>query len=121
MTLSFLKWLKFNVTNTQTRLLLILTVVVFMIIIAVGMTTYYSSKSVLQQELSEPQHQMLRISMNDIDEVIRESDQIAVKIALNTNVYRFLTNEVQGSYRNITELVQFLENLISSTSFIKSA
>jgi AraC-like DNA-binding protein len=120
-TLSFLKWLKFNVTNTQTRLLLILTIVVFMIIIAVGMTTYYSSKSVLQQELSEPQHQMLRISMNDIDEVIRESDQIAVKIALNSNVYRFLTNEVQGSYRNITELVQFLETLISSTSFIKSA
>ncbi|MGC5772118.1 helix-turn-helix domain-containing protein [Paenibacillus pabuli] len=121
MTLSFLKWLKFNFTNPQTRLLLILTVVVFMIIIAVGMTTYYSSKSVLQQELSEPQHQMLRISMNDIDEVIRESDQIAVKIALNGNVYKFLTNEVQGSYRNITELVQFLETLISSTPFIKSA
>ncbi|MFS0869170.1 helix-turn-helix domain-containing protein [Paenibacillus xylanilyticus] len=121
MTLSFLKWLKFNITNTQTRLLLILTIVVFMIIIAVGMTTYYSAKSVLQQELSEPQHQMLRISMNDIDEVIRESDQIAVKIALNTNVYRFLTNELQGSYRNVTELVQFLETLISSTPFIKSA
>ncbi|GGF68778.1 hypothetical protein GCM10010912_12330 [Paenibacillus albidus] len=121
MTLSFLKWLKFNFTNTQTRLLLILTIAVFMIIIAVGMTTYYSSKSVLQQELSEPQHQMLRISMNDIDEVIRESDQIAVKIALNSNVYKFLTNEVQGSYRNITELLQFLETLISSTPFIKSA
>ncbi|WP_251037831.1 AraC family transcriptional regulator [Paenibacillus albidus] len=116
-----MKWLKFNFTNTQTRLLLILTIAVFMIIIAVGMTTYYSSKSVLQQELSEPQHQMLRISMNDIDEVIRESDQIAVKIALNSNVYKFLTNEVQGSYRNITELLQFLETLISSTPFIKSA
>ncbi|ASA26312.1 helix-turn-helix domain-containing protein [Paenibacillus donghaensis] len=121
MTLSFLKWLKFNFTNTQTRLLLILTIAVFMIIIAVGMTTYYSSKSVLQQELSEPQHQMLRISMNDIDEAIRESDQIAVKIALNGNVYKFLTNEIQGSYRNITELLQFLETLISSTPFIKSA
>ncbi|MGG4128460.1 helix-turn-helix domain-containing protein [Paenibacillus illinoisensis] len=121
MTLSFLKWLKFNFTNTQTRLLLILTIVVFMIIIAVGMTTYYSAKSVLQQELSEPQHQMLRISMNDIDEVIRESDQIAVKIALNNHVYKFLTSEVQGSYRNVTELVQFLETLTSSTPFIKSA
>lgn len=121
MTLSFLKWLKFNFTNTQTRLLLILTIVVFVIIIAVGMTTYYSAKSVLQQELSEPQHQMLRISMNDIDEVIRESDQIAVKIALNNHVYKFLTSEVQGSYRNVTELVQFLETLMSSTPFIKSA
>lgn len=121
MTLSFLKWLKFNFTNTQTRLLLILTIAVFMIIIAVGMSTYYSSKAVLQQELSEPQHQMLRISMNDIDEVIRESDQIAVKIALNNNVYEFLTSEEQGSYRNITELLQFLEAVVSSTSYIKSA
>ncbi|WP_028591163.1 AraC family transcriptional regulator [Paenibacillus massiliensis] len=121
MTLSFLKWLKFNFTNTQTRLLLILTIAVFMIIIAVGMSTYYSSKAVLQQELSEPQHQMLRISMNDIDEVIRESDQIAVKIALNSNVYEFLTSEAQGSYRNITELLQFLEAVVSSTSYIKSA
>ncbi|CAH1198733.1 helix-turn-helix domain-containing protein [Paenibacillus sp. JJ-223] len=121
MPLSFLKWLKFNLTNTQTRLLLILTIAVFAIIIAVGMTTYYSSKSVLQQELSEPQHQMLRIGMNDIDEMMRESDQIAVKIALNGNVYQFLTSDVQASYQNITELLKFMETLISSTSFIKSA
>lgn len=121
MTRSFLKWLKFNFTNSQTRLLLILTIIVFMIIIAVGMTTYYSAKSVLQQELSEPQHQMLLISMNDIDEVIQESDKIAVKIALNSNVYKFLANEEQGSYRNITELVQFLGTIISSTTYIKSA
>lgn len=115
------KWLKYNVTHAQTRLLLILTLAVFVLIVSVGLANYYTSKSVLQQELSEPQHQMLRISMKSVDEYIRESNQIAIKIALNRGTYRFLTDKEQASYANITELVRFMEATISSAGYIKSA
>lgn len=115
------KWLNYNVTHAQTRLLLILTLAVFVLIVSVGLANYYTSKSVLQQELSEPQHQMLWISMKTVDEYIRESDQISIKIALNRGTYRFLTDPNQASYSNITQLVQFMETTISSARYIKSA
>ncbi|MFB5678455.1 AraC family transcriptional regulator [Paenibacillus terreus] len=118
---SFVQWLKGSLANTQTRLLLVLTAAVFLIITAVGVAAYYTSKAVLQEELSEPQHQLLRIGMNSIDEYIREGDQLAVKIALNNEVYQFLTGANQASYRNITELVQFLNTMVNSTVYIKSA
>lgn len=118
---SFVQWLKGSLANTQTRLLVVLTAAVFLIITAVGVAAYYTSKAVLQEELSEPQHQLLRIGMNSIDEYIREGDQLAVKIALNNEVYQFLTSANQASYRNITELVQFLNTMVNSTAYIKSA
>lgn len=118
---SFVQWLKGSLANTQTRLLVVLTAAVFLIITAVGMAAYYTSKAVLQEELSEPQHQLLRIGMNSIDEYIREGDQLAVKMALNNRVYQFLTSVDQASYRNITELVQFLNTMVNSTAYIKSA
>ncbi|MFB5760897.1 AraC family transcriptional regulator [Paenibacillus medicaginis] len=118
---SFVQWLKGSLANTQTRLLVVLTAAVFLIITAVGMAAYYTSKAVLQEELSEPQHQLLRIGMNSIDEYIREGDQLAVKMALNNEVYQFLTSANQASYRNITELVQFLNTMVNSTAYIKSA
>ncbi|MDP4098508.1 AraC family transcriptional regulator [Paenibacillus sp. P96] len=121
MTRSFVQWLKGSLANTQTRLLVVLTAAVFVIITAVGMSAYYTSKAVLQEELSEPQHQILRIGMNSIDEYIRESDQLAAKIALNDRVYQFLTSDHQASYGNITELVQFLNTMVNSTAYIKSA
>jgi AraC-like DNA-binding protein len=118
---SFVQWLKGSLANTQTRLLVVLTAAVFLIITAVGMAAYHMSKAVLQEELSEPQHQLLRIGMNSIDEYIREGDQLAVKIALNNEVYQFLTSANQASYRNITELVQFLNTMVNGTTFVKSA
>ncbi|UUZ96808.1 hypothetical protein LJK87_22665 [Paenibacillus sp. P25] len=51
---SVTKWLKYNLAHTQIRLVLILTVSVSLIILTVGLTSYYTSKSVLQEELSEP-------------------------------------------------------------------
>ncbi|WP_010271644.1 AraC family transcriptional regulator [Paenibacillus senegalensis] len=120
MTQSLMKWLKYNIANTQTRLVFIMTISVFLIIVAVGITSYYTSKTVLQEELSEPQHQLLHISMDFIDSYIQESNQLAIKVALNSNVYKFFTDEEQNSYHNITELYQFLETLVGSAPYIKS-
>ncbi|WP_199614000.1 AraC family transcriptional regulator [Paenibacillus alkalitolerans] len=117
---SLKKWLTYTFTNTQTRLVLFLTVSVCVIILGVSITSYYTSKSVLQNELSEPQHQMLQISMNFIDEYIEKTDQIAVSVALNPYIYKFLTSENQNSYNNITGIYQFLSTLINNTSIIDS-
>ncbi|WP_028609097.1 AraC family transcriptional regulator [Paenibacillus harenae] len=114
------KWLKYNWAHTQIRLVLILTVSVFLIILAVSLTSYYTSKSVLQEELSELQRQMLQLNMNVIDDSIRESDQVAIQVALNDNIYKFLTGKVQNSYSNISEAYQLLTTLISNSTYIKS-
>ncbi|MBW7457889.1 cache domain-containing protein, partial [Paenibacillus sepulcri] len=120
MTQSIKKWLKYNLAHTQVRLVLILTVSVFLIILAVSLTSYYTSKSVMQEELGELQRQMLKLEMNVIDELVSESDKVAIQVALNDNVYQFLTNKVQSSYMNITGTYQFLSTLISNSKYIKS-
>ncbi|MGO4545456.1 AraC family transcriptional regulator [Paenibacillus sp. 2TAB23] len=120
MTQSIKKWLKYNLAHTQVRLVLILTVSVFLIILAVSLTSYNTSKSVMQEELSELQRQMLKLDMNVIDELVSESDKVAIQVALSDNVYKFLTSIVQGSYTNITEAYQFLSTLISNSKYIKS-
>jgi AraC-like DNA-binding protein len=113
-------WIKYNLSNTQTRLVFILTVSVSLIISAVGLTSYYTSKSILQSELSEPQHQSLRIGMNLIDKYIYETNHTAIKVALHPNVYTFLTKEDQSSYDNITQLYDFLEALITNQPYVQS-
>ncbi|MEC0265279.1 helix-turn-helix domain-containing protein [Paenibacillus anseongense] len=120
MTQSLKKWLKYNLAHTQTRFVLILTISVFLIILAVSLTSYYTSKSVLQEELSEPQRQMLQLNMNVIDDAIKESDKAAIQIALNANIYKFLTSEVQNSYGNISDIYQLLSTLIGNSKYIKS-
>ncbi|MFC0215763.1 helix-turn-helix domain-containing protein [Paenibacillus chartarius] len=114
------KWLKYNLAHSQTRLVLILTFSVFLIILAVSMTSYYTSKSVLQDELSEPQKQMLQLNMSVIDDSVKESDQVAIQVALNGNVYKFLTSDVQNSYANISAIYELLSTLIGNSKFIKS-
>lgn len=114
------KRFKINWAHTQIRLVLILTVSVCCIILAVGLTSYYTSKSVLQQELGELQRQMLRLNMDVIDEAIKEIDQVAIQVALSDNIYSFLTSEEQGSYKNISETYQLFTTLISNTAYIKS-
>ncbi|WP_159881254.1 AraC family transcriptional regulator [Paenibacillus puerhi] len=120
MTQSLNKWLKLHLAHTQTRFVLILTVSVFLIILAVSLTSYYTSKSVLQEELSEPQRQMLQLNMSVIDDSIKESDQVAIQVALNANIYKFLNDKVQNSYTTISELYQFLSTLIGNSKYVKS-
>lgn len=117
---SLKKWLMYTFTNTQTRLVLFLTVSVCIIIMGVSVTSYYTSKSVLQSELSEPQHQMLQISMNLIDDYIVKTDQIAIAVALHPNIYTFLTSENQNSYSNISGIYEFFSTLIGNTPHIES-
>lgn len=113
-------WIKNTLNNTQSRLVLFLTIAVFFIILIVGFTSYHTSKSILQKELNEPQQQMLRLSMNYIDEYIQESDKVAIKLALNPNVNQFLNSDIQGSYNNISEIYQKLNTLINNSPYIKS-
>ncbi|WP_438349978.1 AraC family transcriptional regulator [Paenibacillus sp. FA6] len=120
MTQSIKKFLKYNLANTQIRLVLILTVSVFLIILAVSLTSYHTSKSVMQEELSELQRQMLMLDMNVIDGLISETDKVAIQVALSDNVNKFLTSKVQNSYTNITETYQLLSTLISNSKYIKS-
>jgi hypothetical protein len=75
---------------------------------------------VLQEELSEPQHQMLQISMKYIDDLIRESDKIAVQVAVNDYIYDFLTSENQNSVANISTLYRLLSTWISNSKYINS-
>ncbi|QGH32983.1 helix-turn-helix domain-containing protein [Gracilibacillus salitolerans] len=112
--------LRKNLSDTQTRLLLILMIPVLFIILTVGFSSYYTSKDILQQELNEPQHQMLTINMNSIDEYLIESDQIAVKLALDNDVYRFLTDQSQFSYQNIKEIYDKIATITKNSSFIQS-
>ncbi|WP_163582462.1 AraC family transcriptional regulator [Gracilibacillus saliphilus] len=112
--------LRRNLSNTQVRLLLILMVPIIFIILTVGFSSYHTSKEILQQELNEPQHQMLKINMNYIDEYLIESDQIAVKLALDNNVYRFLMDQSQNSYENIKEVYDKLATITKNSSFIQS-
>ncbi|MCS7464917.1 helix-turn-helix domain-containing protein [Paenibacillus doosanensis] len=116
----FLNSIKYCWADTQTRLVTLLTVFVAVIILAVGLTSYYTSKSVLQSELSEPQHQSLRIGMNYIDKYIQDTNYIAIKIALQSNVYNFLTMQPQNSYNNINQLYQFLETLLVNSPYLDS-
>lgn len=115
-----LTWLKSILSTTQTRLVLVLTVSVSLIILAVSLTSYYTSRSVLQSELSETRYQSLSIGMNFIDNYIHETDSAAIKIALHTNVYRFLTMEEQNSYNNVTQLYEFLKTVLDSSPYIES-
>nr|WP_306813107.1 helix-turn-helix domain-containing protein [Paenibacillus soyae] len=110
----------FNWAHTQIRLVLILTVSVCLIILAVGLTSFYTSKSVLQQELGELQQQMLRLNMDVIDEAIEETDQAAIQVALSDSVYWFLTAENQNSFKDISQAYQFLTTLVSNSAYIKS-
>ncbi|SER35497.1 AraC-type DNA-binding protein [Gracilibacillus ureilyticus] len=112
--------LRRKLSDTQTRLLFLLMVLVIFIILTVGFSSYYTSKEVLKQELNEPQQQMLKINKNYIDEYILDSDQIAVQLALDQNVYQFLTNNGQSSYRNVRTIYNKLTTITQNSSVIKS-
>ncbi|GIN56744.1 hypothetical protein J8TS2_10630 [Lederbergia ruris] len=116
----FRKWFKYNLLKSQISLLLFLTITIFLIILIVSITSYNTSKSVLQEQLNDPQQQMLQISMNFIDEVINESNRIATEVALDDHVYEFLTSNEQNSYENITGIYKMLSSFINNSSIIKS-
>ncbi|MDL4842613.1 helix-turn-helix domain-containing protein [Aquibacillus rhizosphaerae] len=116
----FEKWFRRTLSNTQTRLVLILMLSICVIILIVGLTSYNTSRNVLQKELNAPQQQMLQISMNHIDQYLKESDKVAIKLSLNSYVSEFLTNDNQISHRNISQLYQNLETLIKNTAYIHS-
>ncbi|MCJ7840250.1 AraC family transcriptional regulator [Lederbergia sp. NSJ-179] len=116
----FHKWFRFNLLKNQTSLLLFLTIAIFLIILIVSITSYNTSKAVLQEQLNEPQQQMLQISMNFIDEAINESNRIATEVALDDHVYRFLTSDDPNAYNNIKEIYRLLTSFVTNSPVIKS-
>nr|WP_246061823.1 AraC family transcriptional regulator [Paenibacillus oralis] len=115
-----MKWLRSNLAHMGARLVLILMISVFLIILTVSLTSYYVSKSVLQEELSEPQRQLLQLDMNMIDDSIREADQAAIQVALNGSVYDFFTSPKQGPLSIIKQVYQLLTTLIDNNRYVKS-
>ncbi|MEI7025384.1 helix-turn-helix domain-containing protein [Paenibacillus sp. y28] len=118
--LKHIQQMKYYPADTQTRLVFTMTIFVSFIILAVSLTSYYTSKAVLQSELSAPQHQALQIGMNYIDKFIQDTNNTSIKVALHPNVYRFLTMEEQNSYSNINELYQFLGTLLDNSPYLES-
>ncbi|MCZ8522429.1 MULTISPECIES: helix-turn-helix domain-containing protein [Paenibacillus] len=116
----FQEWLKGNWRNTQTRLVLIMTLSVSLIIFTVGLASYYTSKSVLQSELSEPQHLKLRIGMNYIDKQVDEANRLAVKVSLHPAVREFLTTTEQGAYGPTKQLYEVLDALFLNSPYLDS-
>ncbi|WP_426451778.1 helix-turn-helix domain-containing protein [Paenibacillus sp. S-38] len=116
----FQEWLKGNWRNTQTRLVLIMTLSVSLIIFTVGLASYYTSKSVLQSELSEPQHLKLRIGMSYIDKQVDEANRLAVKVSLHPAVREFLTTTDQGAYGPTTQLYGVLDALFLNSPYLDS-
>ncbi|UOQ84895.1 AraC family transcriptional regulator [Gracilibacillus salinarum] len=116
----FKQMLRKNLSDTQTRLLLILMIPVLFIILTVGFSSYYTSKEILQQEINEPQSQILQMNMHYIDEYIEESDKIAVKLALDNNIFRFITNPTTFSYPNIKEIYDKLTTITQNASYVQS-
>ncbi|KAB8137859.1 helix-turn-helix transcriptional regulator [Gracilibacillus oryzae] len=112
--------LRRKLSNTQTRLLLVVMILVVFIIMIVGFSSYYTSREVLRQELNEPQVQMLKINKNYIDEYLIDADQIAVKLALDQNVYQFLTNNGESSYQNVRNIYNKLSTISQNSSVVQS-
>ncbi|MFA9457924.1 AraC family transcriptional regulator [Halalkalibacter sp. AB-rgal2] len=113
-------WPKQIWKNTQTRLVLLVSLAIFIITLIVGFTSYYSSKSVLQEQLHEPQQQMLHISMELIDSYISETNKTAINLSLDPSVHEFLKSANQNSYDNITRIYQLFSTVIKNSPYIKS-
>lgn len=112
--------LKKKLSDTQTRLLLILLVPLVFIVLIVGFSSYFTSKNILQKELNEPQNQMLHINMNYIDEFLMDANQIAVNLTLDNNVFRFMTEHNEKPYDNVKTIYNKLETISRNSSFIHS-
>ncbi len=110
---SILIWMKYNFSNSHTRLVIILTLVIFLIITSAGLVSYYSSKVTLQSEISETQNQQLRLDMKIIDNAIRELDHASIKIAYHHSTYDFLKKPDHGGYQPISNLINLLDTMLS--------
>ncbi|MBB3126859.1 AraC-like DNA-binding protein [Paenibacillus rhizosphaerae] len=113
-------WAKTLLSTTQARLVFVLTIAVFVIILAVSLTSYYTSKSVLQSELSEMHHQLLSDKMNFIEGYIQDTDSSAIKLALNNGVYWYLTEEAQASQRDMKQLTDYLKSIVVNLPYLES-
>ncbi|WP_310226359.1 AraC family transcriptional regulator [Paenibacillus qinlingensis] len=107
-------WYDYFHSNRSSRLILLLTIGMFIIITTAGSTSYVSSKSVLQGEVSEPQIHLLRLGMEAVNNSINTADQIGVNILLSKLTYQFLNPVSDMQQTEIAHLVEYLDNLTVS-------
>lgn len=117
---AFKRWMNNSLLSSQVRIIFFLSIVIFIIILIVSVTSYINSKSLLQEQLSNPQQQLLQINMNYLDKEIKETEYTSVKIAIDPNVHRYLTSNGHPSMESIQEIYKLLSTSINDSTIIKS-
>ncbi|MGG1514296.1 helix-turn-helix domain-containing protein [Paenibacillus oryzisoli] len=107
-------WYTYFTSNRNSRLILLVTMGMFVMITTAGSSLYFSSKSVLQGEVSEPQIHLLRIGMEAVNTSVNTVDQIGVNILLSNLTYQFLNPAYTMQQSEIAHLVEYLDNLTVS-------
>jgi hypothetical protein len=113
--LSLWLWLKYNVYNIRTRMVIILTMAITLIITSTGIVSYYGSRNTMQREISEPQDHLLRIDKYTVDKLLQEIDLVSIKIAFNSLAVEFLnTPRDVLNFNNVSILSQFMDAMVST-------
>jgi AraC-like DNA-binding protein len=107
-------WASYFYSNKNSRLILAVTIGLFIIITITGYSLYYSSKSVLQAEVSEPQIHLLRIGMEAVNNSVTSADQIGINVLLSHLTYPFLNPDYEMKQVEVTHLIEYLDNLTVS-------
>ncbi|NHN29480.1 helix-turn-helix domain-containing protein [Paenibacillus agricola] len=107
-------WTSYFYSNKNSRLIMMVTIGMFIIITITGYSLYFSSKSVLQAEVSEPQIHLLRIGMEAVNNSVTAADQIGVNILLSNLTYSFLNPDYEMKQVELTHLIEYLDNLTVS-------
>ncbi|NHN29838.1 helix-turn-helix domain-containing protein [Paenibacillus agricola] len=100
-------WLKYTMKNSQSRLLVILTLVISILILSLGLASYVISKSILQKEVALPELTKLTIDRDLTDQFVKNIDMTAVQIILHSATLEFLQSN-NDDYNKITNMTDFL-------------
>ncbi|MDF2958541.1 MAG: AraC family transcriptional regulator [Paenibacillus sp.] len=111
-------WLKYTMKNSQSRLLLTLTLVISVLILSLGLASYAISKSILKEEMAVPELTKLTIDRDLTDQFVKNIDKTAVQVILHPATHEFLQSN-PNDYNKITNLTDFL-NAVSISENIES-
>ncbi|WP_028611686.1 helix-turn-helix domain-containing protein [Paenibacillus harenae] len=109
-------WTKYSLANTHTRLAILLTLTIFVTVTATGLISYNVSKNVLKSEINQPEMQSLMINQDQIENLIKKADRIAIEILFNQFTNDFLKSE-NVSYSNTTNLIAYLSSFKVSENY----
>ncbi|MFD0675880.1 MULTISPECIES: helix-turn-helix domain-containing protein [unclassified Paenibacillus] len=111
-------WLKYTMKNSQSRLLVTLTLVISVLILSLGLASYAISKSILMKEMAVPELTKLTIDRDLTDQFVKNVDMTAVQVILHTATTEFLQSS-NNDFDKITNITNFL-NAASISNNIES-